>query len=164
MSFLRARYAIKSTEGFSIKKRGKFWKEVEKRERTTKQNQLQQGNAIDGNNDMHLNEGKNYFYEMLNKKKENSKKIDKDNHRVELDNDNNDDDDVEEEDEAAWPDLQMNKVEKARALANAAELEAKIKSSVWSVVGRHRHFLQAQEEHRLLIAVVRVQNIEKNEI
>ena len=56
-----------------------------------------------------------------------------------------------------WPLKGMTKRERARAVAQAAVLESQIKSSVWAVVGRHQTFLDAQEEHRMLVAVTALQ-------
>ena len=173
-SFLRARYAIASTEGFDLKKRGAFWEHVEGKERERKKYEMLNGGG-DGTEDANVERGAAYYLGMWEeqKLKKNKKNQQQHHHQQQqkqkqrqqqqpaqnhfVDQGQCGLEGTDGGENTQWPDSGLNRVEKARALAKAAALEAKIKSSVWQVVGRHRTFLQAQEEHRLLIAVTALQ-------
>jgi hypothetical protein len=156
-NFLKARYVVAASEGFSMKARGQFWETVKRNE---------QQNRVDGEG-IGVDSGK-YFWETWNKKDDSTS----DGGNTSTANSNeikhvNPTEPLEEgvaagsESDTEWPNQKLSKVERAKALANAARLEAKIKSSVWQVVGRHRTFLKQEEDHSLLIAVTALQRAVK---
>ena len=163
VQFLRARYAIAASEGFEVKKRGNFWEDVEKKERKERRS-ITQG---DDSSSCTATGGGAYFWNQWEKesKRKSKKNQQHPDHRGNAAREEEEEEAEKEEkrngeveeDEEHWPDASMTRVEQARALVNAAALEANIKSNVWQVVGRHSTFLQAEEEHKLLLAVTALQ-------